>query len=111
MWRNRRHMTTTCAADLNCGPLAPRGDGVTRRAELPARRRPRRPRSPLPETALVAAADDPERAGADVRVGDDRQAADLVPAQALDLERVHRDCARRERAVAVVDVDRLADRF
>src|SRR3954454_9164546 len=65
----------------------------------------------LPEPALVAAADDPERAGADVAVGANRQAADLVPAQPLDLERGHRHRDGRERAVAVVDVDRPADDF
>src|SRR4051794_18211769 len=63
------------------------------------------------EAGLVAAAHDPEGAGAHVRVGADRQAANLVPAQALDLEGVHRHRDSRERAVAAVDVDRPADRL
>src|SRR3954452_5813461 len=63
------------------------------------------------EPALVAAADDAERARADIAVGANRQTADLVPAQPLDLERVHRHRYGRERAVAVVDVDRPADDF
>ena len=39
------------------------------------------------------------------------QAADLVPAQPLDLERVHPHLRRREGAVGVVLVDRLRDRL
>src|SRR5436190_6448748 len=63
------------------------------------------------ETGLVATADDPERAGADVGIGANRQAANLVPAEPLDLERVHRNRDGRERAVAIVDIDRTADRL
>ena len=63
------------------------------------------------EPTFVAAADDPERAGADVGIRANRQSADLIPAQPLDLERVHRDRHRRERAVAVVNVNRLAYGF
>jgi MMPL family len=59
----------------------------------------------------VARADDPEPAGADRRVGDDREAADLFPAEPLDLERVHPHLGRRERAALVVLVDRLRDRL
>ena len=59
----------------------------------------------------VAGADDAEAAGADLAVGDHRQAADRVPAQPLDLERVHPHLGRRERAVRVVLVDRLGDRL
>ena len=40
-----------------------------------------------------------------------RQAADLLPAQPLDLERVHPHLRRREGAVGVVLVDRLRDRL
>src|SRR4051812_1350844 len=61
------------------------------------------------EPTLVAAAHDPERPGADVRVGTHRQAADLVPAQPFDLEWVHGHRDGRERAVAVVHVDRPRD--
>ena len=43
--------------------------------------------------------------------GDQRQAADLVPAEPLDLERVHPHLGRREGAVGVVLVDRLRDRL
>src|SRR6185312_1684803 len=60
---------------------------------------------------LVARADDAERAGAEVGVALDGQAADRVPAEALDLERVHPDRDGRELAGRVVMVDRLADRL
>ena len=59
----------------------------------------------------VAGADDAEAAGADLAVGDHRQAADLLPAEPLDLERVHPHLGRREGAVRVVLVDRLGDRL
>src|SRR5215208_6493069 len=44
----------------------------------------------------LARAHDAEAAGADLRVADDRQPADLLPAQALYLERVHPHLRRRE---------------
>ena len=56
-------------------------------------------------------AHDPERARAHVRLGLDRQALDRVPAEALDLERVHLHGDRRELAGRVVVVDRLDDRL
>src|SRR5215212_5187595 len=57
----------------------------------------------------VAGADDPEAARAELGIRDDREAADLVPAEAVRLERVHAHLGGRERAVAVVLVDRLGD--
>src|SRR5437764_13534993 len=58
---------------------------------------------------LVARADDAERATAEARVGLDRKAADRVPAEALDLERVHPHGDGRVLAGLVVVIDRLAD--
>src|SRR3954449_8830099 len=60
---------------------------------------------------LVAAADDAEAAGAKRRIGADREAADRLPAEALHLERVHRDGNRRVLARLVVLVDRARDRL
>ena len=64
-----------------------------------------------PLALLVARADDAEGAGAELGVGDDRQAADLLPAEPLALEGVHADLAGGERAVRVVLVDRPRDRL
>ena len=55
---------------------------------------------------LIAGADDAEGAGAELGIGDDRQAADLLPAEPLALERVHSHLAGRDRAVRVVLIDR-----
>ena len=59
----------------------------------------------------VARADDAEAAGAQVRVTDYRQAANLIPAEPLDLVRVHPHLGRGPRAGRVVLVDRLRDRL
>ena len=59
----------------------------------------------------VPRADDPEPPRPDLRIGHHRQPPNLVPAQPLDLERVHPHLGRRKRAIRVVLVDRLRDRL
>src|SRR5215213_4400554 len=59
----------------------------------------------------IARADDAEAPGAERWVGQDRQAADLLPAEAFDLVWAHPHLRRRVGAVAVVLVDRLRDRL
>ncbi len=59
----------------------------------------------------IARADDAEAARADLGIWHDREAADVVPAQPFDLERVHPHLSRREGAAGVVLVDRLGDRL
>src|SRR5215207_1239990 len=60
---------------------------------------------------LVAAADDVEAAGAEVRIGAKWQAPDRVPAESLDLLGVHRHGDCRVLAAAIVLIDRAADRL
>src|SRR4051794_21860728 len=60
---------------------------------------------------LVLLAEDPERSGAQVRLRADRETADRLPAEPLDLERVHQDRDGRPLAARVVLVDGAADRF
>ena len=59
----------------------------------------------------LARADDPEAPGAELGVADQRQPADLLPAEALDLVRVHPHLRGRPRTARVVLVDRLRDRL
>src|SRR3954469_15635886 len=59
--------------------------------------------------AVLARADHAEGARAHAGLGAQRKPADLVPAEPLDLERVHLDRDRRELAARVVLVDGLAD--
>src|SRR5919198_1010322 len=61
--------------------------------------------------ARVTGADDPEPAGAQRRIADDRQATNLLPPEPLDLERVHPHLRCRKRAVGVVLIDRPRDRL
>src|SRR3954468_19603510 len=74
-------------------------------------RRDRLDRLDLLLLELVAAADDAEAAGAEGGIRADREPADRVPAQAFDLERVHRHRHRRVLARLVVLVDRARDRL
>src|SRR5204862_2379079 len=60
----------------------------------------------LVHLTLLASADDSEAAGAELRVGPDGQAPDLVPAEPLDLEGAQLDGHRRPLAAGVVVVDR-----
>src|SRR5688500_13332291 len=61
--------------------------------------------------ANVARAYDAAAAGGELGVGHDGQAADRLPAQPLDLERVHAHLGRREGAARVVLVDGARDRL
>ena len=60
---------------------------------------------------VLARADDPEAARSEVGVGDDRQPADLLPAEPLDLEGVHPHLGGGPWAAGVVLVDRFRDRL
>src|SRR4051794_29646565 len=63
------------------------------------------------EILALARADDAEAARPDLRVPDPRYAADPLPAEPLDLVRVHAHLGRRPGAGRVVLVDRLGDRL
>src|SRR3954463_6141603 len=60
---------------------------------------------------LVLLAEDPERSGAQVRLRADGEAADRLPAEPLDLERVHQDRDGGPLTARVVLVDGAAGCF
>ncbi len=90
---------SSARAQLDAGSGAPTSTGVptasTSETSPPSESRSRRSGSARPE----------------LRVTDDRQAPDLLPAESLDLERIHPDLGGGKRAVGVVLVDRPRDRL